>query len=163
LGTGVCLIGAGIVALGQPGGLQLGAGAPLVFLAAASAGVSFALQRPLILRNGPLASAQWLLLFGALLLTPWLPQGFAQIAAAPTEATLALVFLGIFPGALAYFTWMIALKTLGAPRAANLLFFMAPIATVMSIPLVGVAPGWLTILGGAVAVGGVFVVHRSRH
>lgn len=162
LGTAVCLIGAGIVAVGQPGGLQFGAGAPLILLAAASAGVSFALQRPLIIRHGALVSAQWLLILGAVMLAPWLPQGLSQLTDAPLEATLSVVFLGVLPGAAAYVTWMIALEVLGAPRAANLLFFMAPMAALMSIPLVGAWPGWTTLLGGAAAIVGVFIVHRSR-
>ena len=161
IGTAVCLIGAGILSAGQPGGIALGAGAPLVALAAVCSGTSFALQRPLVERYGPLASAFGLLAAGAVLLSPWIGQGVTQTAKAPSSAIVALVFLGVLPGALAYVTWMVALRELGSALAANLLFFMAPTAALLAIPLTGAWPHWTTWVGGAVALVGVAVVHRS--
>lgn len=161
-GTGVCLGGAAIIATGQPGGLDLGAGAPLILLASVCSGAFFAFQRPLIARYGPLVSSFWTLFAGAALLSPWAGWSLGQLSAAPPAALMALAFLGLFPGALAYVTWMVAIDGFGAPKAANLLFFMAPVASLLSIPLVGEIPNWTTLLGGGVAIVGVAIVHRSR-
>lgn len=103
-----------------------------------------------------------MLLCGTLWLSPWLPQGFHQFQTAETSAILALLFLGVFPGALAYLTWMVAVGELGAARAANLLFFMAPAAALISIPVVGTWPGPTTVVGGLIALIGVLIVHRSK-
>ena len=99
---------------------------------------------------------------GTLWPLPWGPQRLSQLAAAPAGAILALIYLGLFPGFVADVTWMVAIGELGAPKAANLLFFMAPTAAALSIPLVGVWPSRMTILGGAVALVGVLIVHRRR-
>lgn len=162
VGTGICLIGAAIIATGQPSGLNLEAGAPLILLASICSGAFFAFQGPLIARYGPLVSTFWTLLAGAILLSPWAVSDLDRLGTAPPAALLALVFLGLFPGALAYVTWMVAIDGFGAPKAANLLFFMAPVASLLSIPLVGIWPNWTTIFGGALAIVGVSIVHRSR-
>lgn len=44
----------------------------------------------------------------------------------------------------------------------NLLFFMAPAAAVISIPVVGIWPGPETVAGGLIALVGVLIVHRSK-
>ncbi|KMK64627.1 DMT family transporter [Puniceibacterium sp. IMCC21224] len=162
IGTGISLGGAAIIATGQPGGMDLGAGAPLILMASVCSGAFFAFQRPLIARYGPLVSSFWTLLAGAVLLSPWAVWGLDQFGTAPPSALMALAFLGLFPGALAYVTWMVAIDGFGAPKAANLLFFMAPVASLLSIPLVGMWPNWTTILGGAFAIVGVSIVHKSR-
>lgn len=95
-------------------------------------------------------------------LSPWIGRGVAEFTSAPDDALVALVFLGTLPGALAYVTWMMAIRELGAARAANLLFFMAPAAAIMAVPITGEWPSLTTWVGGSVALAGVIIVHRSR-
>ncbi len=159
-GTALSLLGVAAISIGQPGGLHLGAGAPLILAAAACSGGYFVLQRPLVLRHGAIASASWTIVAGALLLLPWLPSGLAQTALS-TEASVAVAFLSLGAGVLGYICWMEALAGLGAARAANLLFLMAPLATLLAIPIAGEVPAPATILGGAVALAGVAIVNHS--
>lgn len=162
MGTGLCLGGALLLSLGQPGGLSLNGGALLVLIAAMCSGSFFASQRPLSARFGPLRSAFGVLLCGSLWLSPWIGPGIVELADASAGAVIALLFLGTLPGALAYVTWMVAVRDLGAARAANLLFFMAPMAALMAVPITGTWPGIATWAGGALALVGVMVVHRSK-
>ena len=162
VGTCLCMIGALLLAQGQPGRLSFGGGAPLVLLAAVCSGSFFALQRPLAARYGPLRSALGALFCGSILLSPWIGQGLAELAAAPRPSVVALVFLGTMPGALAYVTWMVAIRDLGAAKAANLLFFMAPTAALLAVPITGIWPSTMTWIGGAIALTGVGIVHRTK-
>lgn len=162
MGTGLCLFGALVLSLGQPGGLSLSGGALLILIAAMCSGSFFALQRPLSARFGPLRSAFGVLLCGSLWLSPWIGPGIVELANASAGAIIALLFLGTLPGALAYVTWMVAIRDIVAARAANLLFFMAPTAALMAVPITGTWPGIATWAGGALALVGVMVVHRSK-
>ncbi|WP_158266481.1 DMT family transporter [Allosphingosinicella deserti] len=159
-GTLLGLVGTGIISLGMPGETHLGPGALLVLLAAACSGTTFVLQRPLACRYGAAKAAGWPLIVGALLLAPWLPTGLRQAAAAP-QAIAAIAFLALGAGVLGYACWMVALAGLGASRAANFLFLMAPLATVLAIPINGHVPPPTTILGGAATLAGVWIVHRA--
>lgn len=160
IGTLLSLLGVGIISIGQQVPLHIGGGAPLVLAAAACSGAYFVLQRPLVLRYGAVTSASWTILAGALLLAPWLPRGLEQVAQS-SEAIAATAFLALGAGLLGYICWMTALAGLGAARAANLLFLMAPLAMIFSIPITGDWPGPAMILGGTAALAGVAMVNRS--
>jgi drug/metabolite transporter (DMT)-like permease len=160
VGTALGLLGVAAISLGQGGGFHLGVGAPMILAAAACSGGYFVIQRPLVLRYGAATSASWTIAVGALLLLPWLPSGIAQTAHS-VEAIAAVAFLALGAGVLGYICWMEALAGLGAARAANLLFLMAPLATLLAIPITGVVPAPATILGGAVALAGVAIVNHS--
>ena len=162
-GTALCLAGALVLSLGQPASSFFSGGALLVLMAAVCSGSFFALQRPLSTRFGPLVSAFGVLMFGSFWLSPWIGSGIGELAEASTASVLAFVFLGTLPGALAYVTWMVAIQELGAARAANLLFFMAPTAALMAVPITGVWPDLSTWVGGALALLGVLIVHRSAN
>ncbi len=159
-GTALGLLGVAAISLGQGSSFHLGAGAPIILAAAACSGGYFVIQRPLVLRYGAITSASWTIVAGALLLLPWLPSGVAQTAQS-VEAIAAVAFLSLGAGVLGYICWMEALAGLGAARAANLLFLMAPLATLLAIPITGEVPEPATILGGAVALAGVALVNHS--
>ena len=140
-------------------------GATLILLAALASSAYFVLQRRLIPIYGPLASTAYTLLAGALLLSPWLPGAMSALAAPSASAgTLgAVLVLGVFPAALGYATWTIALGHFGAARASNFLYLVPAIAIALSIFLTGEHPALTTIAGGLMAIAGVaFVAWRGR-
>ncbi len=159
-GTALCLIGVGVISFGQGQELHLGGGAPLILAAAVCSGGYFVLQRSLAMSYGAITSASWTIVVGALLLVPWLPIGLKQVATSH-EAMVATAFLALGAGVIGYTCWMKALAGLGAARATNLLFLMAPLATVLSIPATGHIPEFSTILGGTMALAGVAIVNRT--
>ncbi len=161
-GTAIAFTGVIAIAAGQPGGLRFGGGASLVALAALCSAFSFVLQRPLVARYGALTSAAATILSGGLLLSPWLVAGLAQLAAAPPSAWSSVLFLGIGSGVLGYLAWMRALDHLGAARATNLLYLIAPWAALLDWFVDGDAISLSTWLGGATALAGVALVQRRR-
>jgi drug/metabolite transporter (DMT)-like permease len=159
-GIALSLAGIAVISLGQAEDMRIGAGALVVLLAAICSGVNFVLQQPLAVKYGGAQTACWTMVMGALLLSPWLPQGVEQTVRS-TEAIVATVFLALGAGLLGYACWFTAIAGLGAVRAANLLFLMAPVAMVLAIPISGHLPDFSTILGGAAALAGVAIVNRS--
>lgn len=159
-GTALSLAGIAVISLGQADDLQIGRGSVLVLLAALCSGVNFVLQQPLAVKYGGAQTACWTMVMGALLLSPWLPQGVGQTVRS-IEAAIAIGFLALGAGLLGYACWFTAIADLGAARAANLLFLMAPVAMVMAIPISGHLPDFATILGGAAALAGVAIVNHS--
>ncbi|RFU49681.1 DMT family transporter [Paraburkholderia sp. DHOC27] len=157
--------GIGLIACGQPGGLVPGSGATLILLAALASAAYFVLQRRLIPVYGPLASTAYTLLAGAVLLSPWLPGAVGALAAPAASASTmwAVIALGVFPAALGYATWTVALGHFGAARAVNFLYLVPAVATALSMYLTGEHAAVTTLAGGLMAIGGVaFVTWRGR-
>jgi drug/metabolite transporter (DMT)-like permease len=160
-GTLVCMVGVTVIASEMPGGLGFGSGATLVLAAAACSGTSFVLQRPLVAKYGAMTSAAVNILMGFLFLTPWLYDGLSQAMVASGSGIGAVVFLGVFPGAVGYMTWMSTLSTFGAARAANVLYLVPPVATAIAFYIADEVPGWPMLVGGLIVLAGVMLVNAK--
>ena len=161
VGTGISFAGVAVIAAGQPGGLSFGAGAMLVFAAAGAQAIFFVLQRPLIAALGAKVCAGFVILLGAACLAPWLPAAAAQAREASWPALAAVLYLGVFPGAIGYATWGVAQNAFGAGRAANFLYLVPPTAVALSFGIVGEAPAPATLIGGALAIAGVVLMNAK--
>lgn len=165
IGSLVSFAGIGLIAHGQPGGLVPSGGAALIVLAAFASSIYFVIQRRLIPVYGALASTAYTLLAGALLLSPWLPAALQTLAMPSTPAVVigSVLVLGVFPAALGYASWTLALGHFGAARASSFLYLVPITATVLSMFLTAERPGLATLGGGLIAIGGVaFVAWRGR-
>ncbi len=161
VGTAVSLCGIAVIASGQPGGLQFGAGASFILAAALSLAVYFIVQKPLVPRYGALSCTALAILAGAVCLLPWLPEGLVQFTRASAGGRSAVVFLAVFPALVGYATWSYALGRLGAAHAANFLYLVPPVATALAVPLTHEVPAWSTLVGGAMALSGVILVNTK--
>ncbi len=161
-GTFVSFAGVGLIALGEGDGLSLDTGALLILGAALCTTVNTVAQKPLFKRHKPLTVAAWNMVIGGLLLSPGLPTAFAEAAAAPTEALLSAIYLGIVPSFISYGAWAVALSRLPAARASNYLYCIPPVATLIGFVWLGEVPGTMGIIGGLLALGGVVMVNLKR-
>ncbi len=161
IGTAVSFAGVSLIAIGQPEGLQFGAGATLVLLAALCQGIFFTIQKPLVPKYGAVNCTAITLSIGAVFLLPWIGSAAGQIAAAPDPSGLSLIvfLLAVLPGVIGYITWTYALGHFGAARASNFLYLVPPTAMVIAFLIYGEVPVPTTLLGGVVAIAGVVLVN----
>ena len=161
-GTALSFAGIGLIALGEGQGVRLDTGALLILGAALCTSVTTVVQKPLFTRHKPLTVSAWNMVLGCLVLAPWLPNGAAQVAAAPSAAIQAVVYLGLVPSLVAYGTWSIALSRLPASRASNFMYCVPPVATLLGFLWLGEVPTMLGTIGGMMALIGVAVVNWRR-
>ncbi|MGH7535045.1 MAG: DMT family transporter [Gemmatimonadales bacterium] len=162
VGVLVGFVGALLVSLGEGGEFRIEPGAGLVLVAAISQAVYFVMQKPYLARYTPLEATAYAVWLGTLCLAPFAGQALAALHASSTGATVAAVYLGIFPGAVAYTTWAVVLARLPAGRATSLLYLVPPIALVLAWVGLGERPSAMSLVGGAVALGGVALVNARR-
>lgn len=162
LGTLVSFSGIGLIALGEGNGIEINQGALLILGAAACTAISTVLLKPLYSRHRALTISAWTMLFGALFLSPGLSSGIGQVLAAPAAARNAAIYLGLVPSFIAYGGWSVVLSRLPAGRAANLLYCIPPVATLIGWLWLGEVPGLFGAVGGAMALGGVVIVNLRR-
>jgi drug/metabolite transporter (DMT)-like permease len=156
-GTGTVLVG---LAASQGGRAPL-AGVLLCLLASAGAACAQICQKPALRYGSALQVTTFGCLAGTAVTIPFAGQLVRQLAAAPAGAALSVLYLGVFPTALAFTTWAFALARSTAGRTAAAIYLIPAIVVLLSFLLLNEVPRPLSCLGGALCLAGV-VITRLR-
>ncbi|QCE34476.1 DMT family transporter [Acetobacteraceae bacterium] len=158
IGASVALGGVAIVAMSNGAVSASNLQGPLVLLLSCFLTAIFTLlQHPLIQRYGPMCSLAWIVLFGTLCLSIWLPSGIVELYHVPPKTFLNVLGLAIFPSVLGYACWSSLVGKLGAANACILLYGEPPLTIISSIFLTGDQLTLGIVIGGTIVLTGMFV------
>lgn len=161
-GMAVSFAGAVTVGLSMSGeGGSSVLGVALCLLAAVGYAAGVVAQKPALGAASALQVTTFGCLVGAVLCLPFAGQLVHEAADAPVSATLNMVYLGVFPTALAFTTWAYALARTTASRMGATTYAVPALVVLMSWLALGEVPGPLTLAGGLLCLAGV-AVSRSR-
>ncbi|MGC0404539.1 drug/metabolite transporter (DMT)-like permease [Streptomyces sp. SAI-126] len=136
-------------------------GVVLCLLAAIAYAGGVVAQKPVLGSATPLQATTFGCLIGAVVCLPFAGQLVSEAADAPASATLNMIYLGVFPTALAFTTWAYALARTTASRMGATTYAVPALVVLMSWLALGEVPGLFTLAGGALCLAGV-AVSRSR-
>jgi len=157
-GMVISFLGTALIAFGEGGGLHFNPGALFVLLATLSFSVFFIIQKPLLSKYKPFDLTTYSIWAGTLCMLVFLPGFVPDLARAPLQAHLTLIYLGIFPGALAYATWSYFLSKMPASRAASYLYINPILSLMVAFIWIGEIPSLLTLVGGIIILAGLVLV-----
>ncbi|MGW4903579.1 DMT family transporter [Streptomyces albidoflavus] len=160
-GVAVSFAGAVVVGLSTSGdGGASVLGVVLCLLAAGSYAAGVVAQKPALRHAGALQVTTYGCLVGAVVCLPFTGTLLAELRTAPLGATLNMVYLGVFPTALAFTTWAFALSRTTAGRMGATTYAVPALVVLMSWALLGEVPAPLALAGGALCLAGVAVSRR---
>ena len=161
-GMAVSFAGAVAVGLSMSGdGGSSVLGVVLCLLAAVGYAAGVVAQKPALGRASALQVTTFGCLVGAVVCLPFAGQLVQDAADAPVSATLNMLYLGVFPTALAFTTWAYALARTTASRMGATTYAVPALVVLMSWLFLDEVPGLLTLAGGVLCLAGV-AVSRSR-
>ncbi|HEX9093192.1 MAG TPA: GNAT family N-acetyltransferase, partial [Coriobacteriia bacterium] len=161
-GVALAFTGVAAISLGEgKGGLSIEPMALLVLLAAMSTAIYFVLSKKPLRHYSSVEFTSYVIWLGTLPMLVFLPGLVTQVQSAPAWSTWTVVYLGVFPGALAYVLWSYALARMPASTTASFLYATPVLATLMAWGWQGVVPGAVTLAGGVVALAGVILVQTK--
>jgi drug/metabolite transporter (DMT)-like permease len=153
--------GVALIASGEGEGIRLSPQALIILAAAITSSVYMIMQKHYLGRYSALEFSAYSIWFGTLLMFPFGGGFFHSLRSAPVSGTLAVVYLGIFPGALAYVAWAYVLSHGTAGRTATLLYMIPVMAIGIAWLWLGEVPRWISLVGGAIALAGVVMVNAK--
>jgi drug/metabolite transporter (DMT)-like permease len=162
---GILLAFAGVSLITFSGGrsVRFSPGALLILLSAAVAAIYSILSKRSLRRYTALEFTCYSLWAGTLPLLIFLPGLLRQVHRAAPPATFAVIYLGIFPAAIAYVLWNHALARMPASLLSSFLYLSPVIASVIAWVWLGELPALLTVIGGTIAIVGVVLVQTRGY
>jgi drug/metabolite transporter (DMT)-like permease len=136
-------------------------GVLLCLVSAVAYAVSLIFQKPLVSRLSAIEVTWIACTVGALVCLPFAP-GLARDAADASASDIAWVlYLGVFPTAIAFSTYAFALTSMSAGNLSVTTYLVPPITVLLSWVLLSEAPPGMAYVGGALCLLGVALARRK--
>jgi drug/metabolite transporter (DMT)-like permease len=161
IGVIVSFGGVALIASGEGEGINISPKALIILAAALAAAIYIIQQKHFLCRYSALEFTAYSIWAGTLCMLPFGGGLLHQLKTAPVAATLAVIYLGVFPGALAYVTWAYVMSHGTASRVSSLLYLTPVIAIVIAWVWLGEVPRVLSLIGGGIALAGVGIVNTG--
>jgi drug/metabolite transporter (DMT)-like permease len=155
--AGVAVIG---LAIGGDAGSS-GSGVVLCLLAAAAYAGGVVAQKPVLSRLSALQVTFVCCAIGAAVCLPFAPALADEIGRVDAGALAWMVYLGVFPTAVAFWTWAFAVSHTTVGGLAATTYLVPPLSILMGWALLGEAPPALALAGGALCLAGVLVARGA--
>ncbi len=161
VGCAIAFTGAIVIGLAtSERGVAAGWGSVLCVVAAAFYAGGVIAQKPLLSRASALHITWLACVIGMAVCLPFAPQLFDELGTADTSSIAWMVYLGVFPTAVAFTTWAYALSRTTAGRMGATTYLVPPLAILLGWAMLGETPVLLAFVGGALCLVGV-VIARS--
>lgn len=120
-------------------------------------------QRQYTKKYSAFQSTTYSIIAGSLLLLVFLPEAFSQIINAPLRQIFVVIYLGVFPSAIAYLWWSKALSIASKTSDVSNYMFITPLLSmILGYVIILEVPDISTYIGGSVILIGLLIFNYSQ-
>lgn len=153
--------GVAVISVGLQDGLRFSLGAILILVGAFSECIYFIAQKRYMSKYSGIELAVYAIWSGTLFMLVFAPQLWHNLPQAPTSSTLAIVYLGLFPAAVAYLTWSYTLSQAPASVTTSFLNISPILSFTIAWLWIGEVPSLVSIVGGLVVICAVLLINTK--
>ena len=163
LGLGVAFTGVVLIATSTSGpGQRDLVGVALCLVSAAAYAVSLVVQKPLMTRFSALQVTWTACAVGTVACLPFAGELVGDLRTAAAADIAWIVYLGVFPTAIAFTTYAYALAHTSAGNLSVSTYLVPPITVLISWLVLSEAPPAMAYVGGALCLLGVAITRRAE-
>lgn len=162
VGIFISILGLVILAIGEGSEPGMQQGILAILVSALMGAVLTIIQKHFSGIYHPVAIISWVMWGGTLLLLMFTPALVHDIQKADFHTTAAVVYMGIFPAAIAYLAWGYALKYLSASTASVSLYAMPLVSTLLGFILLNEQPSLISLIGSGITLFGAVIANRFQ-
>lgn len=164
IGIFISLLGVGLISFSEGKVGEIHWGALMVIISAITAGFYNMAIKKLLRYYKPIEVTIITIWVGTLSMLIFLPDLINELPHAQTGHTLVVVYLGIFPAALAYIFWTLAVPQFKTVTQLSTFLYLNPILTmIIGIIWINEMPGIMSVTGGLIALLGVVITNTKGH
>ena len=135
-------------------------GVALCILAAFAYAGGVVSQKPVVSRVAPVPAVFVSCAVGMAACLPFAPSLVDELGEVDRSAVAWAVYLGVFPTAIGFITWVFALARTDAGRLGTMTYLVPPIAILLGWAFLGETPAALALVGRALCLAGVALARR---
>lgn len=161
LGFLVSFTGVAVIAYGLQSDFSWNINLNYIFVATIASGFYTFTQKPFVEKYHVLEVTAFYIWGALLFLLVYSPQLISEFPHAALSGTMIAAYLGVVPALVGLVAWSYVLVHLDAARAGSFLYFMPFTTTLLGWVYLHEVPPTLSVLGGLIAVAGVWLVNHS--
>ena len=162
LGILISILGLVILAISENTEPGMQQGILAILVSALMGAILTIIQKQFASVYHPVAIISWVMWGGTLLLLIFAPALAEEIKVADFPTTAAVIYMGIFPAALAYLAWGYALKHLSATNISVSLYALPIVSTLLGFLLLGEQPSATSLIGSGITLIGAFIANHFQ-
>ncbi len=162
LGLAISFSGVAIIALHNVTALHIGLSTVYIAISTFCGSLFWVMQKPLLKRIDPFQLTAWAIWGATLAMIFWAPSTIKQFHYVPWNITGWVIFIGVFPAAIAYALWSYGVAQLSVNESISYMYTIPFIVLIMGWVFLHNWPDTITLSGGLIALSGVFIVNLKK-